>query len=262
MEKVSSSKLSALILTYNEEKNIERVLAELQWLERVIVLDSYSTDATVSLIQKFPNTEIHYRKFDTHATQWNFGLSLVKSPWVLTLDADYVLTKPFILEAMRFIDQHDIVAYYTRFKFVVFEKPLLRDNTTPRPVLFQKDFCQYFDDGHTQRLLISGKVGSFSTFILHDDRKPLTRWLANLDGYSIKECKKMLELRPSSEVSFVNRIRKTKIFAPFLVFFYCLLINGSILNGWRGWHYTLQRTLVEILFALRLIEEEKLKTKE
>lgn len=249
-------------MTYNEEKNIERVLAELQWLERVIVLDSYSTDATVSLIQKFPNTEIHYRKFDTHATQWNFGLSLVKSPWVLTLDADYVLTKPFILEAMRFIDQHDIVAYYTRFKFVVFEKPLLRDNTTPRPVLFQKDFCQYFDDGHTQRLLISGKVGSFSTFILHDDRKPLTRWLANLDGYSIKECKKMLELRPSSEVSFVNRIRKTKIFAPFLVFFYCLLINGSILNGWRGWHYTLQRTLVEILFALRLIEEEKLKTKE
>lgn len=59
--------------------------------------------------------------------------------------------------------------------------------------------------------------------------------------------------------SIVMRIRKTKIFAPFFVFFYCLVINGAWLDGWRGWHYTIQRTLVELLFALRLIEEEKLK---
>jgi len=43
------------------------------------------------------------------------------------------------------------------------------------------------------------------------------------------------------------------------VFFYSLFIKGLIFNGWRGWHYVLQRTMVEIVIALRLIEEEKLK---
>jgi len=260
MEKIQSSQLSALILTYNETENIERVLTELQWLEKVIVLDSFSTDTTISLIQKFPNTEIHYRKFDTHATQWNFGLSLVKSKWVLTLDADYVLTKPFVAELKDFIFQDRVVAYYTRFQFVVFGKPLLRNNTTPRPVLFVKDVCRYYDDGHTQRLSINGPVGAFKSFILHDDRKPLTRWLMNLDAYSIKECRKMLYPQEGTTPSFIVKIRKTKVLAPFLVFFYCLFVNGAVFDGWRGWHYTMQRVLVEILFALRLIEEEKFHT--
>jgi len=261
LDRTQSSKLTALVLTYNEEKNIGRVLMELRWLERVIVLDSYSTDATISIVQSFPNTEIYYRRFDTHATQWNYGLSLVESDWVLTLDADYVLTLDFIAETKQFIQQDKLVAFYTKFKFVVFEKPLLRDNTMPRPVLFKKDHCTYYDDGHTQRLTINGNAGVFRSYILHDDRKPLTRWLTNLDSYSIKECKKMLNPPNGHSHSLVERIRKTKVLAPFFVFFYCLFINGSILNGWRGWHYTLQRTLVEILFALRLIEEEKLKEK-
>jgi hypothetical protein len=55
------------------------------------------------------------------------------------------------------------------------------------------------------------------------------------------------------------KIRKTKILAPFVVFFYSLFIKGLIFNGWKGWHYTLQRTMVEIILTLRLIEEEKLK---
>jgi glycosyltransferase involved in cell wall biosynthesis len=259
MKTMPSTTLTALILTYNEEKNIERVLNKLNWLDKVIILDSYSTDATLSIVTRYPNTEVHFRKFDSHARQWNYGLSLVESDWVLTLDADYVLTPGFIEEAMEFVMDQDKVAYFTRFKFVVFEKPLTRNNTTPRPVLFRKSVCTYYDDGHTQRLRINGNAGFFSAYILHDDRKPLTRWLTNLDSYSIKECKKILDCDQSNNTSVIEKIRKTKVLAPFLVLFYCLFVNGSILDGWRGWHYTLQRTLVEILFALRLIEEEKLK---
>ena len=262
MEKIRAKELSALILTYNEENNIERVLNQLQWLERVIVLDSNSTDSTIELVKKYPNTEIFYRKFDTHATQWNYGLSLVKTDWVLTLDADYVLTPPFISETKRLISENGKAAYFTRFKFVVFGKPLLKDNTTPRPVLFRKDHCTYYDDGHTQRLRINGDTSFYRSFILHDDRKPLTRWLHNLDCYSIKECQKLLDPGNSGNSTLVQKIRKTKILAPFFVFSYCLFVNGAIFDGWRGWHYTLQRTLVEIWFAIRLIEEEKLKGKE
>lgn len=250
--------LQALILTKNEEPNLRRVLDRLRWLERVVIVDSYSTDSTLEIAGSYPNVDVFQRAFDTHGKQWNYGLSLVESKWVLSLDADYVLTEEFVHEIITIIHRNEKSAYFARFQFLVFGKPLLRDNTTARPVLFRKLNCYYFDDGHTQRLHINGESGAFRSKILHDDRKSLSRWLHNQDGYSLKECDKLLHT-DGKKLSFSSRVRKNKIVAPFFVFFYCLFVNGLIFNGWRGWHYTLQRTIVEMLLALRLIEEEKLR---
>jgi glycosyltransferase involved in cell wall biosynthesis len=261
MEKLSSTILQALILTKNEEPNLKRVLDKLTWLEKVVILDSFSTDATLEIAAAYSNTVVVQRAFDTHGQQWNYGLSLLNSEWALTLDADYVLTEAFIAETRNYVNSAEFAAYDTNFKFLVFGKPLLKDNTTPRPVLFKKSLCSYFDDGHTQRLQINGKTGMYKTEILHDDRKSLSRWLSNQDGYAIKECNKLVG-SSAEGLPLSARIRKTKVLAPFIVFFYSLFIKGLIFNGWRGWHYTLQRTMVEIILALRLIEEEKLKKEE
>jgi len=258
MEKLSAPILQALILTKNEEPNLKRVLDKLTWLEKVVILDSYSTDATLEIAAAYENTVVVQRPFDTHGLQWNYGLSLLESKWALTLDADYVLTDEFISETKLYVSATEKAAYDTSFKFLVFGKPLLKDNTTPRPVLFQKSLCSYFDDGHTQRLLINGETGMYKSHILHDDRKSLSRWLSNQDGYAIKESNKLIS-SAAEGLPMSAKIRKTKVLAPFIVFFYSLFIKGLIFNGWRGWHYTLQRTMVEIILALRLIEEEKLK---
>lgn len=257
MEKLSATVLQAVILTKNEEPNLKRVLDKLTWLEKVVILDSFSTDATLEIAAAYSNTVVVQRAFDTHAIQWNYGLSLVESDWVLSLDADYVLPDDFIAETKRWIAADDKVAYETKFKFLVFGKPLLKDNTTPRPVLFRKSRCFYYDDGHTQRLNINGETGAYKAQILHDDRKSLSRWLANQDGYAIKEANKLVASIGPMPLS--GKLRKTKVLAPFIVFFYTLFGKGLIFNGWRGWHYTLQRTMVEIILALRVIEEEKLK---
>lgn len=258
MEIISSTQLQALILTKNEEPNIKRVLDKLTWLEKVVILDSYSTDTTLEIAAAYPNVTVVQRAFDTHGLQWNYGLSLLDSEWVLSLDADYVLPDDFTQETIVYIRSGDKTAYETNFKFLVFGKPLLKDNTTPRPVLFKKALCSYFDDGHTQRLQINGAIGMYKAQILHDDRKSLSRWLSNQDGYAIKEANKLIS-SSSVGLPMSAKIRKTKVLAPFIVFFYSLFIKGLIFNGWRGWHYTLQRTMVEIILALRLIEEEKLK---
>lgn len=247
--------LTAVILTYNEENNIQRVLDQLRWLERVVVIDSYSTDATLAIMAKYPNVEVYQRKFDTHATQWNFGLDQCNSEWILSLDADYVLPHPFIEEVCAKIKEKEFAAFDAQFHFLVFGKALRGNNTTPRPVLFQKALCAYYDEGHTQRLRIDGKTGAFINKIDHDDRKPLSRWLVNQASYSIKEST-MLTTTPASELSFISKIRKRKVLAPFFIFFYCLFVKGLILDGWRGWYYTLQRTIVEMLFALRLVEHD------
>lgn len=260
MELTSSNLITALILTKNEEPNLRRVLDRLTWLQRVVILDSFSTDTTLDIANSYPNVEVFQRKFDTHGNQWNYGLSLLKSKWALTLDADYVLTSEFIQETKNIIATPQNEAYETTFSFLVFGKKLSGDNTTPRPVLFDIDKCIYFDDGHTQRLKVNGTTGRYKSYILHDDRKSLSRWLSNQDGYAIKESKKLVS-EPASGMPLSGKIRKTKVLAPFLVFFHCLFVKGLIFNGWAGWHYTLQRTMVEILLALRLIEDEKLAEK-
>lgn len=257
MDLVKADILQALILTKDEEPNLERVLDKLRWLEKVVILDSFSTDRTIEIADSFPNTEVHYRAFDTHATQWNYGLSLLTGKWVLSLDADYVLPDDFIEEIKSKIGDEKYSAYLTDFKFLVFGRELTSDNTTARPVLFKKADCAYFDDGHTQRLKINGETDSFKSVILHDDRKSLSRWLANQDKYSIRERDKLLST-PKDELSFTSKLRRNKIIAPLFVFLYCLFVKRLIFSGWHGWHYTLQRTMVEMLLALRLIEKENL----
>jgi glycosyltransferase involved in cell wall biosynthesis len=256
METVSSDVLQALIITKDEQANIRRTLDNLTWLESVVVLDSFSVDGTVEILKEYPNVEVYNRTFDTFANQCNFGLTLVSSKWVLSLDADFVLTPEFIEETRKFVLNSDDgkVAYFTRFKFLVFGKELSRNNTTKRAVLFQREFCSYYDDGHAHRLQIEGAAGNYRSYVLHDDRKPLDIWLSNQDKYSIRECEKLVDPSNASTHSLVAKIRKTKILAPFIIFFYCLFAKGLVFDGWYGWHYTLQRTFVEMLFALRLIE--------
>src|SRR6478752_6311582 len=132
-ELIPTDILTAVILTWNEEENIARTLHHLTWVEKIIVIDSESTDNTVELIRSFPNTEVYVRKFDTHAQQWNYGLSFCSSEWILSLDADYILTYAFIEEIKQKLTQTGISAFDAGFEFVLFERPLTRNNTTPRP---------------------------------------------------------------------------------------------------------------------------------
>ena len=87
--------ITPLILTWNEAPNIGRCLERLAWASRVLIVDSGSTDETRAIAERFDNVRILDRPFDTFAGQCNFGLSQIESEWVLSLDADYILTSEF-----------------------------------------------------------------------------------------------------------------------------------------------------------------------
>ena len=247
------SQITPLILTYNESCNIKRTLAKLDWAERIVVVDSYSTDNTLDILQSYPQVEVRQRKFDTHTRQWNYGLEQIETEWVLSLDADYVLTDELIKEIKQIPDNSVINGYFVYFKYCVFGKPLKASILPPRQALFRRSEAIYIDDGHTQLIEVKGKSDYLKNSILHDDRKPLTRWLWAQDRYMIIEAKKLMEI-PKSELSFADKIRRKKIIAPLIIFFYCLILKQGILDGWRGWYYAFQRTLAEILLSIRLIE--------
>jgi glycosyltransferase involved in cell wall biosynthesis len=246
-----------LILTYNEEPNIERTLQKLSWAKQIIAIDSYSEDRTLEILNSYPKVKIFQRKFDTHTQQWNYGLDQIESEWVLSLDADYAVTD-LLVEKIKSLNDPAIDGYFIPFKYCVFGKPLKGTILPPRLALFRTASARYIDDGHTQLLELQGKSSHLDAYIHHDDRKPLSRWLWAQDRYMVIESKKLLET-PDRELSWGDRLRKRKIFAPLIIPIYCLIFKGGILDGWQGWYYAFQRTLAELLLAIHTIEAEYLR---
>lgn len=257
MVKSMEEKITPLILTYNEAPNIERTLRQLVWAKRIVVVDSYSTDETLEILKSFPQVQVFQRKFDTAANQDNFGLQHITTEWALSLDADYVLTDNLVEEIKNLTPQDSVNAYWVKFKYCVFGKPLRGTLYPPRKVLYRREKAHYEDDGHTQRVKVEGETAWLSSYILHDDRKSLSRWLSSQDRYMIREVEKLRQT-PNELLSLIDRIRCGKVLAPFVILVYCLIWQKVILDGWKGWYYVLQRVLAETLLAIRLIEEERL----
>jgi len=247
--------ITPLILTYNESPNIARVLDQLSEYQRIVVIDSHSEDDTVEIINTYHNTVCYQREFDNHTDQWNYGLSKVETDWVLSLDADYVITDELQQEMSDVIVNPSHSGYYIPFKYLVFGKALGASILPPRLALFKRSSAIYVQDGHTQMLQLSGEAGSLKHPILHDDRKPLDRWLWAQTRYAELEVEKLAS-KPKSDLSFNDKIRKRIVLAPFLVFIYCLVFKRGIFDGWRGWFYAFQRTYAELLLSLKLIERK------
>jgi glycosyltransferase involved in cell wall biosynthesis len=248
--------ITPLILTYNESPNIGRILQRLAWANRIVVIDSYSTDETLEILKSFPQVEVYQREFDTAANQDNYGLDQITTEWALSLDADYFLTDELIEEIGRLKPEDSINAYWVRFKYCVLGKALRGSLYPPRKILYRREKARYEDDGHTQRVRVEGRTEWLSSYVLHDDRKPLSRWLRSQDRYMLLEVEKLRQT-PREQLGLVDVMRRSKALAPFAVMFYCMIIQRGILDGWAGWYYALQRTLAEILLAIRMIEDKQ-----
>src|SRR5262249_42070509 len=90
--------ITPLFITYNEEQNIGRALEKVTWAREIVVVDSGSTDATLEIVRAHSQAKLVQRDFDSFADQCNFGLTQIKTDWVLSLDADYIVTDELLSE--------------------------------------------------------------------------------------------------------------------------------------------------------------------
>ena len=248
--------VSGLILTFNEAPNIGRTLDALTAFPEVVVLDSGSTDDTLTIAGRYPNVRVCHRPFDNHSAQWNHGLAAcgLQREWVLALDADYVLPGDLVNEIAVLAPTVDVAGYSTAFTFWILGKPLSFSLYPPVTTLYRRTNAHYEQDGHTQRIKLTGTVLSLTGRIAHDDRKPLAHWLAAQDRYARLECDLLLS-KPWSALSWRDRLRRMKIITPWLVPLYCLTVGRGLLDGRAGWYYALQRGVAESILAAVLIEK-------
>lgn len=250
-------RITPLILTFNEAPNIARTLERLSWAKTVIVVDSFSSDETVAIVSRFANAQLFQRKFDDHAHQWNFGLEEtgIATEWVLALDADYLVSEDLVREIRALAPDADVAGYRASFRYCIQGRPLRATLYTPVTVLFRRERAAYVQDGHTQRVCVDGKIAALSAAIFHDDRKSLSHWIASQDRYMRLEAKKLVDATWSN-LGWSGRIRKLRIVAPFAMLFYCLLLQGLILDGRAGLFYSFQRAFAELLLSLHLLQQD------
>lgn len=247
------SEITPLVLTYNEAPNIGRTLQRLSWAKETLIIDSFSTDDTLDIARSFPSVRILQRKFDTFAGQCNFGLEAIRSEWVLSLDADYVLSEPLVQEMAALVPDAATAGYRVAFKYCIGGRPLRATLYPPRVVLYRREKARYLDEGHGHRVQIDGRIGQLQGVIYHDDRKPFVRWLNEQDKYMRRESRHLLQT-PARELTPQDRIRRWVVIAPLAVFLYTLIGQGLVLDGWRGWLYVAQRTIAELLLSARLAQ--------
>lgn len=245
--------VTPLIITFNEAPNIRRTLERLNWAKRIVVIDSGSTDATLEILRDYPQVVVIYRPFDDFASQCNFGLQQVETPWVLSLDADYELSAELVLELSRLQADDATAGFSASFIYRIFGRSLRASLYPPRIVLYRKDRATYVNEGHGHRVVIAGEVRRLTEKIYHDDRKPLSVWLASQQRYAVQEVDFLLT-HNRNDMRWADQLRLTGWIVPLSVPIYTLIIKGCGFDGWAGWYYALQRFLAETMIALEIID--------
>jgi glycosyltransferase involved in cell wall biosynthesis len=246
--------ITPLILTYNEAPNIGRTLERLSWAREIVVVDSFSDDETLEIISRFPHVRVFRRAFDSFAGQWSFGVKEtgISTEWVMALDADFIITDELVEEMISLQPSEKDRGYKIPIVYCIDGRQLRSSLLPPLTVLYRRTCSGFLPDGHTHRVLLDGEIGRLNSLILHDDRKPLRRWLQSQQKHTILEGNKLL-YADWNVLSWPDRIRRLRIVAPFAVLLYCLVYRRGILDGWPGIYYACQRMFVELLLSFHLL---------
>jgi len=109
--------ISGIVITKNEEENIACCLSSLSWLEEVIVVDSGSTDKTIEVIQKFPNTKLIEHRWLGFVETKKLAIKQASHPWILWLDADESISAELRKEIQEiFVNQTHLMEAFDGFE--------------------------------------------------------------------------------------------------------------------------------------------------
>lgn len=220
--------ISAVVITYNEEPNIERCLAGLVFADEIVVLDSFSTDRTVELARRFTD-KISRREFVGYADQKNAAMELASNDWVLIVDADEVVTDSLAAEIRRVVESDKFAAYRMSRLSYFWGKPIRHCGWYPDYVtkLVRRSKSRYPDRLVHETPDVDGPVGTLTSDLMHYTYRDLDELCRKMVAYARAAARQKL--------ADGERFRLHKLlFAPGLAFLKKYIVKQGFRDGLRG----------------------------
>lgn len=232
MTYVTNAKISALLITLNEERNIDGVLESLNFADEIILVDSYSTDGTVQRAQRYPKVKVIQREFKNYTDQKAFALEQATYDWVLFIDADERIPCALKSEILQVTNAtHETASAYYFSRTFMFQDKVVRFSGTQNDKnyrLFKKSRVHFAKDRIVhETLVVDGASKTLKNKLLHYS-------YSNYNDYKQKAVK-------YGKMKAYEKYKKGKkarwyhlLFWPLFRFFSHYIIRLGFLDGKKG----------------------------
>lgn len=181
-------KITALLISFNEEKNIQRFLNDADYADEIIIVDSFSKDKTVEIAKKHPKTKVFIREFKNFTDQKNFAISKASHEWITFFDADEHVPANLKNEIVHTVNsKNPLDAYYVHRRFF-FQERLLRFSGMQNDKairLFKKSKSKYKSNLLVHELLeCDGTIGKLKNSLDHYTYSSVEEYRKKLTSYS------------------------------------------------------------------------------
>jgi glycosyltransferase involved in cell wall biosynthesis len=247
--------LSIAVITFNEERIIEKMLNSVKDLaDEIVIVDSFSTDRTAEICRKFSNVKFLQKNFEGYGSQKNFALQQCSGNWILFLDADEI-PDAAALKSIKEIagkQESDFKVYTIEFSNHFLGKELKYGGWGKvfRERFFMKKHGKYSDDVVHETFITSDAIGTLQGKLHHYTYENIFHHLEKSNRYTSMMAEKM---KSKGKKASVLKI----LFAPFFQFFKTYFFRLGFLDGLAGFYIAVTASFYTFLKYMKLYEISK-----
>ena len=263
---MNNKPITLIILTFNEEKQIERCIRSSKEIcDEIFIIDSFSTDSTARIAENLGAKVLQHKWENNHAKQFNWGLDNlpIKTEWVLRLDADEYLTQELANEITQKLStlNKDITGVILKRRVYFMNRWIKHGGYYPTYLLRlwrygSGKYEERWMDEHVK--LERGKTITFENDFVDDNLNNLTWWTDKHNNYATREAIDLLNIKYkfssaaglNAELSETQDKRKRWLkerlythiplfLRPFFYFIYRYIFKLGFIDGIPGliWHF-------------------------
>jgi glycosyltransferase involved in cell wall biosynthesis len=221
--------LTILIPTFNEERNIREAMACAKWADEILVVDSFSTDATPRIAAEL-GARVLQHEYVNSATQKNWAIPHARHPWVMVLDADERISPELAAEITDFLEAPGNVMGLRIYRTNHFMGKRIRycgwqDDSVLR--VFARDHGRYVDREVHADVEVDGPVRVLENKLSHNTFESFDQYMRKFDQYTTWAAGDRAKV--TRKVTFVHLALR-----PAWRFFKQYILRGGILDGRAG----------------------------
>jgi len=224
-------RLSVVVITLNEERNIERCLRSVRWADEVVVVDSFSSDRTIELANRYAD-RVAQHEYDGDIPQRERGFAIASGTWLMYVDADEEVTVELQKEIRSVVGSHDAAdGYEVPRKVFMFGKRICHGGWEPDYTLrlFRRDRYRAEPAEVHGGFTVEGRRGRLCAFLNHYTYESIGQYLAKMNDYTSLQVSNKLR---DSRTGPVGAVRL--ILSPCSHFVRKYFSNGGYRDGFHG----------------------------